>query len=110
MITKVQAMIEQTAQGLQSDATAWRPALAGANDNLGERTRAQEIAQAMKQTLNREANNSSLQDGGVSPSRGPMLATAGNARETSPHVPLGRSYPAPSRRVGKEALKRKPTS
>jgi type IV secretion system protein VirB6 len=110
VITKVQAVIERAAHGFQSDATTWRPALAGANDNLGERTRAQEIAQAMKQTLNREANNSSLQDGGVSPSRGPMLATAGNARETSPHVPLGRSYPAPSRRVGKEALKRKPTS
>jgi type IV secretion system protein VirB6 len=110
IVTKVQAVIERAAHGFQSETTAWRPALAVANDNLAERTRAQEIAQSLKQTIGRDAQAAGSSNGGNSPNRSMVVATGRNTSETSPHIPLGRSYPAPSRRVGNPALKRKPAT
>jgi type IV secretion system protein VirB6 len=110
IVTRVQAMIERATQTLQSEKTTWQSAAAGANDNLVERTRAQEIAHSLKQTVSRDAQTIGSGNGGGSPSRTTVVAGGRNAPETSPHTPLGRSYPAPSRRVGSEALKRKPIS
>jgi type IV secretion system protein VirB6 len=110
MITKVQAMIERATQTLQSETTTWQPSVIGANDSLTERTRAQEIAQSLKQMQSRETNSITPQGVGMLPNRGPILANARNMPETSPYIPLGRSYPSPSRRVDNQALKRRPTS
>jgi type IV secretion system protein VirB6 len=110
-VTKVQAVIERAAQGFQSEAAIARSTSAAANDNLAERTRAQEVAQVMKQTLDREGKEASGFSGaGGSPDRASLIGSAQRATETNNQVPLGRSYPSPSRRVGNQALKRKPAS
>jgi type IV secretion system protein VirB6 len=110
VVIKVQAMFERVAQAFQSDAATWRSAPAGTNDNLAERTRAQEVAQSVRQVMNREAPWSAGRAIGIPPSRDAAIANTQSARENSPHIPLGRSYPAPSRRVSGQALKRKPNA
>lgn len=111
VVTKLQAVIERAAQGFQSEAAIGRPTSPAANDNLSERTRAQEVAQVMKQTLDRDAMGASGVSGASgSPNRASQSVSAQRGTETNTQVPLGRSYPAPSRRVGNQALKRKPAS
>jgi type IV secretion system protein VirB6 len=111
VVTKVQAVIDNMAQGMQNEAKPPQRAYADSSDNLGERTRAQVIAQSVRQSLNRDAQSLSGASGeSGAPSRAPLAANDRNAAQTSPHVPLGRSYPAPSRRVGSQALQRKPAT
>jgi type IV secretion system protein VirB6 len=108
-VTKVTAVIRRAAQGLQSETAARQPTVAGANDNLAERTRAQEIAQSLKQAISRDAQAVGSGNGSSSQSRTITVATGRSAIETGTQNPLGRSYPAPSRRVSSQALKRSST-
>jgi type IV secretion system protein VirB6 len=107
-VIKVTAVIERAAQGLLNEPAIWQPAVAGAKDNLTERTRAQEIAQSLKQTVSRGAQTSGSGDGGSFPSRNIAVSNGRSATEAGTQIPLGRSYPAPSRRLSNQALKRKP--
>jgi type IV secretion system protein VirB6 len=105
-VTKVQAVIGHAAQGLQNDATTWRPAPSDSQESLASRTRAQEVAQSVKQSLDRD-----MRDGGGSgqnsgsPTRAALIGGQRGITETNVIIPLGRSYPAPSRRVSSQALK-----
>jgi type IV secretion system protein VirB6 len=119
IVTKVQAMIERATQTLRSETTNWQPAIAGGSDNLIERTRAQEIAQSLNQIINRNAQNmgptgsagsTGSTGGGISANRTTIAPTGRLQNDTSAYIPLGRSYPTPSRRVNNQALKRRPTS
>jgi type IV secretion system protein VirB6 len=109
-MTKVQAVIEHAALGLQNESAPWRPASARAGDNLAERTRAQEIAQALKSTSGRDTQFAGVAGSSIAADRTNLVAASRDAAQTSQHIPLGRSYPAPSRRVGSQSLKRKPIS
>lgn len=107
-VTMVQAVIERVAQGFTSEAAIARSTNSASNDNLAQRTRAQEMAQIMKQTLIPEGNGASgLSGAGGSPTRASQIGSAARGVEADNQVPLGRSYPSPSRRVGNQALKRK---
>lgn len=109
-VTKVQAIIEHAAQSFQSEAAASRTYGAAANNNLADPTRAQEIAQSLKQTAVRNAQVAGSGYSSASPSRAASLSDARRTAETSAYIPLGRSYPAPSRRVGAQAFNRKPAT
>jgi type IV secretion system protein VirB6 len=106
-VTKVTAIIERAAQSLQNEAGASRSVMAGSNDNLAERTRAQEIAQSLKQTVNRDAQGAGPGNAAIAPSRAVTLAAGRSNIEAGAQTPLGRSYPPPSRRVSSQALKRR---
>ena len=108
-ITKVQVVIERAAQSLQQEAAAWRPFAADAPANQAEQTRAQEIAQSMRQALNLDRQSAAGPDSrGRAPNRAALAGDAGIESETKQIIPpLGRSYPAPSRRLGSQSLKRK---
>lgn len=103
----VQAVIERVAQGLQGDAVSRQSTFSSANDNLAERTRAQEIAQSLRQWGQRGEQAGMGSSGGSAPNRASLAVANRSANDTDRPVPLGRSYPAPSRRVGAQTLKRK---
>lgn len=110
-VTKVQAIIQQAAQGLQNDAAAWRPAPSENQDSLASRTRAQEVAQSVKQSLDRDVRNvGGTGPNSGSPTRAALIGGQRDITEANSHIPLGRSYPTPSRRVSSQALKRTPAS
>lgn len=106
-VTKVTAVIERAAQSLQNEAGASRSVMAGSNDNLAERTRAQEIAQSLKQAVNRDVQGAGPGNAAIAPSRTVTLAAGRSNIEAGAQTPLGRSYPSPSRRVSSQALKRR---
>jgi type IV secretion system protein VirB6 len=106
-VTKVTAVIERAAQSLQNEVGVSRSVMAGTNDNLAERTRAQEIAQSLNQTFNRDAQGMGPANAAIGPSRTVTLATGRSNIEAGAQTPLGRSYPSPSRRVSSQALKRR---
>jgi type IV secretion system protein VirB6 len=106
-VTKVTAVIERAAQSLQNEVGVSRSVMAGTNDNLAERTRAQEIAQSLNQTFNRDAQGMGPANAAIGPSRTATLATGRSNIEAGAQTPLGRSYPSPSRRVSSQALKRR---
>ncbi len=108
-ITKVQVVIERAAQSLQQEAAAWRPFAADAPTNQTEQTRAQVIAETMRQSVNLDRQNVSGPDSrGRGPNRAAATANFSFERENKQTIPsLGRSYPAPTRRLGSQSLKRK---
>jgi type IV secretion system protein VirB6 len=110
-ITKVQVVIERAAQSLQQEAAAWRPFAADAPANQAEQTRAQVIAESLRQALNLERQGAAgLDSDGRAPNRAALAGGAGIESETKQTIPpLGRSYPAPTRRLGNQSLKRKAT-
>lgn len=106
----VQAVIERAALGIQGDAVSKPSTFAGANENLAERTRAQEIAQSLRQWGQRGEQAGMTSSGGSAPNRATFAISPRSTNDTDRQVPLGHSYPTLSRRVGAQALKRKPTS
>jgi hypothetical protein len=110
-VTKMQAIIWRATFGLQNDLAIWRSATSDGQDSLGSRTRAQEVAQSVRQTLNRDMRGMGRHNpNNGAPSRAPSVGSGRGTNETNPNIPLGRSYPAPTRRVSSQALKRKPAS
>jgi type IV secretion system protein VirB6 len=109
-ITKMQAAIEQSASGQQSAPALHRSAITETSRILAVQTRAQTIAQSMHQTFDRGIQSVAVSSAGNTvPGRTPISPFSQRAASTSPIVPLGRSYPAPSRRVSSEAIRRKST-
>jgi type IV secretion system protein VirB6 len=105
-----QALIERVFETARRDAPSWLPATAEVSDALAERTRAQEIAQSFKQTINRDAQMAGAGGAGNASTRSVTIAAERGAGNSGQYIPLGQSYPAPSRRVSGQALKRKPQS
>jgi type IV secretion system protein VirB6 len=111
VVAKVQTVVERAAQGLHQEAGTSRPITSENFDSLGDRSRAQMIAQSLRQTSNRDAQALAGSNmAGASPSRTAIAASARQSPETSQHVPLGRSYHAPSRRVRNQSFNRKSTT
>jgi type IV secretion system protein VirB6 len=110
MVTKVNVILERTAQVLQNGAVALRPVVSENSDNITEYSRAQIIAQSLRQATERDARATIGSTGGTALSRAPVASNDRNDMQTNPHIPLGRSYHSPTRRVGSQTLKRKPKS
>ena len=113
VVLKVQTVIERTAQSLQNNAVLLQHTLASNSENIREQTRAQILAQSVNQTLHREATAGlSLGGSGAKAARSsmPMATVAASRQENNIQLPLGRSYHTPSRRIGSQALKRKPAT
>jgi type IV secretion system protein VirB6 len=110
VVTKIQAVIEQSASDPQNAPALRHMANTETSRNLAGQTRAQMIAQSMRQTLSHATQVAPGSSAGNSaPSRTPIASFARDVPNTSPHVPLGRSYPAPLRRISGQALRRNPT-
>lgn len=107
-VTKVQAMLEQAAHSLRNHTQTDRLIPALANDNLTERSRAQEIAQSLRQTMPPNSQSESTVNGVGSGASRAAFVNDPRRQDNNSNVPLGRIYPAPSRRVSGQALKRKP--
>jgi type IV secretion system protein VirB6 len=112
IVTKVQAVIERAAQSFQGEIVSARPAISDRSDSLSEQSRAQTIAQSMRQTINREGQIAAAMSGGPgsSPSRAVLSGNTRQAADTRQQIPLGRSYPSPSRRVSNQTFNRKSPS
>lgn len=107
-VTKVEAVIERTAQSLKRDIASSQSAHAHVGESPAERSRAQIVAQSVGQTSRRETGPENFVSRAATPTRDPMTSNTSSRLETHLHTPLGRSYSAPSRRVSGQALKRKP--
>jgi type IV secretion system protein VirB6 len=106
-VVRVQNGIEQTIDRYQNEVAVWRPTPLAATDTGLEQSRAQMVAQSVNQTLRREADDGNAANRGSQTNRAPLTASARAAAEPAPHIPLGRRYYSPSRRVGSDALKRR---
>ncbi len=108
VIRKVQAFVERTAQNLNQETSIWRPATPEASQALSNRGRAQMIAHSLRQTQRSEGHSGfgSGQRSGE-PSRAALVMGDRSTSEIRTLVPLGRTYPAPSRRVSGQSMKRK---
>ena len=106
-VTKVEAVIERTAQILQRDIASSQSSNAHFGESPAERSRAQIVAQSVVQTLRREIGGDNFVNRAATPTRDPMVSNTSPRQETHVHAPLGLSYSAPSRRVSSQALKRK---
>lgn len=81
----------------------------GSSDTLGERTRAQEVAQALRQSAQREVAAPTATISSMGSAARTEMGSMGREPLTEDRTPpLGRSYPSPSRRVSKHTLNRKP--
>ena len=108
-VTKVTAVIDQAVQGLGMDVGSARASPYSQVERAAEQSRAQLIAEAVRQTQHREAGISGgVRSIGITPSRGGQTSDVSTSALAGGAVPLGRSYPAPTRRVNAGSLKRKP--
>jgi type IV secretion system protein VirB6 len=111
VVTRMQAVIERVAYGNPNATVASQSATFESSAGIGERTRAQVVAQSLRQAISRDGQNVSGSGGDAGgPIRTPTPANDRKSTEIDQHVPLGRSYHAPSRRVSSQALKRKPAT
>ncbi len=106
IMPRMQTVIEQKMQNLQGAPASTQSALSGHWESANEQTRAQMLAQSVNQALRTEAvaNGS---NGITSAMRTSVMSAARSKQDTPLQVPLGRSYPAASRRVAAQTLKRK---
>jgi type IV secretion system protein VirB6 len=107
ILTKVQALVERSVSVMKNETATSRSDLSINSQSLVEQSRAQMVANAVRQTLNRETNNNASSIGSFTPDRTSMMVNARVSNEIKQHVPLGRSYPSPSRRISGETLNRK---
>jgi type IV secretion system protein VirB6 len=106
---KMQSVLENIPQALFRHSTGTATTSFSSNDNLGERTRAQEIAQSLRQSAHRDAVVPAVTAHSVGTASRTDLGRVGRETVASEQTPpLGRSYPSPSRRVSKHTLNRKP--
>lgn len=110
VVAKVEAVFERTAQQLQIDRPTTQPAFSLEIESQGEHSRAQIIAQSVSQTLRREAGLPAQRSDGIEPTREPIAIRRTSRQEVNAQVPLGRTYNNTSRRIGAQALKRRPAT
>jgi type IV secretion system protein VirB6 len=110
-VAKVQAVIERTVHSVQNDAASWSPTMSNSSADMAERTRGQMAAQSMQQTLYRESQGQmGAGRAEVAAARNPVDTSRQNGGKSEPYVPLGRSYQAPSRRLGNQTMRRNPAT
>lgn len=108
---RVMAVIDRAAQGLGVAADGVRAPTHVQGQRAAGQTRAQQISEGVRQTLDREASGA-----GAMRAIGPLPLRTVQASGSAPnldlyhYVPLGRSYSAPSRRMNSQSLKRNPLS
>ena len=108
--TKIEAVFERGEQGLHSNERSNQSGSAAENEAQAEQSRAQIIAQSVNHLLRRETGADASPAINASLSRNPF-STERTSRTESPEVtPLGRTYHGASRRIGAQALKRKPAT
>ncbi|MFN5643564.1 MAG: type IV secretion system protein [Sphingomonadales bacterium] len=107
---KVQALIEHATHGLHSQNATWHPNFPENPHRLAEQGRAQLLAQSVRQTLDREGGQASRSSNIVPANRTLLPNGTASTLDRVTNTPLGRSYHAPSRRVGSQALKRRSTT
>lgn len=108
-VTKVTTVIDQAVQGFGIvEGRTQKPAHTQ-TERTAEQTRAQQIAEAVSQTQIREGGAGGVRSIGMMPSRGGDSSDGASSAASPSAVPLGRSYPAPSRRMNTQSLKRKPS-
>jgi type IV secretion system protein VirB6 len=108
--TKIEAVFERGEQGLHSNERSNQSGFAAENEAQAEQSRAQIIAQSVNHLLRRETGADASPAINASLSRNPF-STERPSRAESPEVtPLGRTYHGASRRIGAQALKRKPAT
>jgi hypothetical protein len=78
-------------------------------ERAAEQSRAQQIAEAVRQSQERESGVGGVRTIGLVPSRGSQSSDTVSGVSASNAVPLGRSYPAPSRRMNAQSFKRTPS-
>jgi type IV secretion system protein VirB6 len=111
VVTKVEAIIEQTAQAMGQNFAPSDTRAGTIETQANEQSRAQLIAQSLNQTLRRENGDAALATaGGGGPSRAALTAGTQSLQASMVTVPLGRTYPSPSRRVGNQTLNRRAPS
>ena len=109
-VTKLEAVIERTAQSLQSDFAVPQANPARNRGSSGDASRAQVVAQSVSQSKRRE-NGAIISSGSSAlPNRGPMSSGPIARQENNFQTPLGRGYPAASRRVNSQSFKRNPAT
>lgn len=107
--TKVTAVIDQAVQGLGMDVGSARTSTYSQTERAAEQSRAQQLAEAVRQTQHRETGMSAgVRTIGIAQSRGGQSSDASTNALADGAVPLGRSYPSPTRRMNAGSLKRKP--
>lgn len=107
IVTKVEAVIERTAQNLQIDRPTTQFASSAAMESQAERSRAQMIAQSVDQVVRREMRSAD-QSTGSAAMRNPFGDRGSSQDGANGQIPLGRTYNTTSRRIGAQALKRRP--
>jgi type IV secretion system protein VirB6 len=112
VVTKVQAVIEQTAQNIEQSFGSSEIRAASNEERASDQSRAQLIAQSLNQTLRRENGEAAyaLAGAGITSNRAVMTAITQLPQATTSTVPLGRTYPSPSRRLGSQTLNRRSAS
>lgn len=108
-VARVTAIIDQAERGVgMMERLTQRPAHTQTGRTV-EQTRAQQIAEAVRQAQDRERGVGGVRTIGLAQSRGNQSSDTALGTFASNAVPLGRSYPAPSRRMNAQSLKRKPS-
>lgn len=108
-VARVTAIIDQAARGVgMMEGFAQRPAHTQSG-RTAEQTRAQQIAESVRHTQDRESG-AGVRTIGLAQSRGNQSSDTAPGASVLNTVPLGRSYPAPSRRMNAQSLKRKSAS
>lgn len=109
-VARVTAIIDQAARGVgMMEGFAQRPAHTHTG-RTAEQSRAQQIAEAVRQSQDRESGAGGVRTIGLAQSRGNQSSDTAPGTSAPNSVPLGRSYPAPSRRMNAQSLKRKSAS
>lgn len=109
-VTRVTAILDQAARGVgMMEGLTQRPAHTQSRRTV-EQTRAQQIADAVRQSQDRESGAGGVRTIGLAQSRGNQSSDTAPGASAPNTVPLGRSYPAPSRRMNAQSLKRKSAS
>jgi type IV secretion system protein VirB6 len=111
VITKIQTGLERAAQNLYNEHQTSTASHMQMMNNYKEQSRAQLIAQSLQHAEQRQMQSTNIRNDTLNmQGRGLEIANAQIARETNENVPLGRSYPLPSRRVGAQSIRQTPLS
>lgn len=109
-VTKVTTVIDRAVQGFGIVEGRTQKPADTQTERAAEQSRAQQVAEAVRQAQDRESGAGGVRTIGLAQSRGNQSSDTAPGASASNTVPLGRSYPAPSRRMNAQSLKRKPAS
>lgn len=110
-VSRARAVIDQAVHGPGRGEGSAKASPYAQVERVAEHSRAQQIAEAVRQTQHRETGMSGgVRTIGIAQSRGGLTSDASDSALAGGAIPLGRSYPSPTRHMNAQSLKRKPTS